>query len=61
MAAFMIIGAGITSFGGVISIIGYVLMSLGVITCLVCILGMDPLTGDNQEGMDAAKKDFLEQ
>lgn len=61
MALFTGIGAGLTSFDGFLNILGFVLMILGVITFLVCVLGIDPTQGENKEAKETAKKDFINQ
>lgn len=54
-------GAGLTSLDGFWNILGFVLMTLGVLTFLVCVLGIDPTVGENKEAKEEAKKDFANQ
>lgn len=61
MAFFVGVGAGITSFDGIWNILGFVMMTIGVATFLVCVLGIDPFKGENKEAKEAAKQDFIEQ
>lgn len=61
MALLVGVGAGISDLDGFVGILGYILMALGMITFLVCVLGMDPTQGENTEAKAAAKKDFIEQ
>ena len=61
MALLVGIGAGITSFDGFLNTLGFVMMALGMATFLVCVLGIDPLKGENKEAKEAAKQDFIEQ
>jgi hypothetical protein len=61
MAFLVGIGAGLTSFGGFLNILGFILMSVGMLTFLICVLGMDPTKGDNKKAIDDANEDFIGQ
>lgn len=61
MALLVGVGAGITSFDGIWNILGFVMMAVGVLTFLICVLGMDPFKGENKEAIESAKEDFIGQ
>lgn len=61
MALFTGVGAGLTSFDGFLSTLGYVFMVIGVVVFLMSVLGYDPTKGDNTEAMKQSEQDFIEQ
>ena len=61
MALLVGIGAGISDFDGFLGTLGYLLMAVGILTFLIVVLGIDPTQGENEEILEEAKKDFIEQ
>ncbi len=59
MALFVGIGAALTNpTGNWVSILGYILMVIGVIYFLMAILAYDPTKGSNKKALEEAEEDF---
>ena len=60
MALFTGIGAGLTSYDGILETLGYLSMVMGIVFFLMAILGYDPTKGANKKAKEESKQDFIE-